>query len=106
SKSSRKVAFMARHLDDSAHVRVIHLVRDPRGFVASTVRYNEGASLRTSSWLWSDLHRRMEGLQSRVPYLRVRYEDLAQHPEEQMTAIMRFLDVSYEPVVAAPKFPE
>lgn len=106
SKSSRKVALMARPSQGPTGIKVIHLVRDPRGFVASTLRYEPEASLRTTTWLWSDLHARMEALGSAASYLRVRYEDLALEPEEEIGSVFDFLGVDREDVLVPPRFPE
>ena len=106
SKSSRKVSVMADAWAGQADLRVIHLVRDPRGFVASARRVDPGAEPRALAWLWSDQNRQIEKLSLSVPYLRVRYEDLAQDPEEQIGPIFDFLALPREPVVCAPRFPE
>jgi hypothetical protein len=107
SKSYRKAKLMARELGRSWVIKVLHVVRDPRGFVASWLRSDPTATLRTSSWLWAETHRRMEALAStNVPYLRVRYEDLALRPEHEMKSIFDFLNLPWESVIAAPRFPE
>jgi Sulfotransferase family len=104
SKHPRKVSLMARKLGPPAEIRVIHLVRDPRGFVASRCRNIEGTDLRSSAWLWADMHRRIETLQSLVSYRRVRYEDLVLHTETEMAAIFEFLGLPGEAVVGPTRF--
>jgi hypothetical protein len=106
SKSTRKAALIASHLGKGVDIRVIHIVRDPRGFIASSFRHNPELTLRTEAWRWTDLHARMERLQRKVPYLRVRYEDLASDPQAEMASILTFLDLEQTPLVGPPKFPE
>jgi hypothetical protein len=105
-KEWRKVRVMAHALRQHSAVRVIHLVRDPRGFVASTLRHRPERGLRETAWRWADLHGRMGALASVVPTMAVRYEDLADNPREVMAAIFAFLGEDDEDVLSAPKFPE
>lgn len=102
TKSSRKVALLTRELENSAGL--IHLVRDPRGFVASCRRRNSAVDLRATAWLWADLHTRIERLASEIPYVRVRYEDLATRPQRELDRLFDFLKLPTEPVVAPPRF--
>lgn len=77
---------------------VVHLIRDGRGIMYSFLRkYGR----------WGDSFRRWAGptlmafylrrLAARVPWLDVRYEDLAQAPERTLIRICDFLSVSFEP---------
>jgi Sulfotransferase family len=104
-KNSRRAALLARELQPTADVRIVHLVRDPRGF-ASSYRAHVGASLRESAWLWSELHRRMESLRELAPYSRLRYEDLCSDPDTELRRLFDFLRLAPEPVVTPPKYPE
>ena len=104
-KSWRKVALLARELQPASRVRIIHLVRDPRGFVASRRRHAHAEDLRESAWLWADLHHRMELVRESAPYRLLKYEDLCAQPEIEMRALFRFLDVEPESVISAPKYP-
>jgi hypothetical protein len=47
----------------------------------------------------------MERLASVAPYLRVRYEDLAVRPAEEVTSVLRLLGVETEEVIAPPRYP-
>jgi hypothetical protein len=106
SKSWRKAALLGRELQPANDVKIIHLVRDPRGFAASRRRHLQMSSdLRESAWLWADLHRRMESLSTVAPYRILRYEDLALRPDKEMRKLFQFLGVEPEGVVAAPKYP-
>jgi hypothetical protein len=105
-KSWRKAALLGRELQPANDVRIIHLVRDPRGFEASRRRHLQTSSdPRESAWLWADLHRRMESLRTVAPYRLLRYEDLALRPDAEMRKLFQFLGVEPESVVAAPKYP-
>lgn len=104
SKSWRRAALLTRALKPEADVKVVHLIRDPRGFALSR-RSHGGAPLEESGWLWSDLHDRMESLQALAPYLSMRYEDLCSDPGAELSRLFEFLQIAPEPVVTAPKYP-
>jgi Sulfotransferase family len=106
SKSWPKVRVLADHFGVSADVRVIHLVRDPRGFVASLRRRSEGpASVSSAATRWRDLHQQFARLTDVASYTALRYEDLCAHPVETMERMFEFLSVPTEDVVGAPRFP-
>jgi hypothetical protein len=105
SKSGRRAAVLTRALEPKAEVKIVHLVRDPRGFALSR-RSHDGAPLRESGWLWSDLHGRMESLRALAPYFLLRYEDLCSDPETQLLRLFDFLQIVPEPVLTSPKYPQ
>lgn len=105
SKTVRKIGLVARQVGAS-NIRVVHLIRDPRAFIGSWRRYHGDVDVRSLSWIWADCHRYIEARCARVPYLRVRYEDLARRPEQELEMIFEFLEVGSEPVVGPPRFPE
>jgi hypothetical protein len=105
SKSWRRAAVLTRTLRPEADVKIVHLVRDPRGFALSR-RSHGGAAVRESGWLWSDLHGRMESLRALAPYFLLRYESLCSDPEAELLRLFDFLQISSEQVVTAPKYPE
>ena len=101
-KSWRKAALLAQRLQPDVDVRIVHLLRDPRGFADSSRRH-EGGGLRQSGWLWKDLHRRMVALQQLAPYHALRYEDLCSVPEQELPRLFDFIGVEPEDVVCPPK---
>jgi len=105
SKSWRRAAVLTRTLQPEADIKIVHLVRDPRGFALSC-RTHAHAPLRESAWLWSDLHYRMESLLGLAPYFLMRYEDLCSDPETELLRLFDFLQIVPEPVVTAPKYAE
>lgn len=105
SKSWRRAAVLTRALQPEADIKIVHLVRDPRGFALSRQRHG-GAPLRESGWLWSDLHGRMESLQALAPYFPLRYEDLCSDPETELARLFEFLQIGPESVVTAPRYAE
>lgn len=105
SKSWRRTAVLTRALQPEADIKVVHLVRDPRGFALSS-RSHSGAPLQESGWLWADLHRRLESLRGLAPYCSMRYEDLCSDPAAELRRLFDFLQVAPEPVVTAPKYPQ
>ncbi|KAK3855392.1 hypothetical protein Pcinc_038207 [Petrolisthes cinctipes] len=88
--------------DDALDLRVLHLIRDPRGCLHSrlklswchadvcrdpgTVCRDLLTDLMLSDWVKENYPKR---------YLRVRYEDLGLKPEEKAQEIYRFLGLSY-----------
>lgn len=104
-KSWRKVALLTQQLQPEVDVRIVHLLRDPRGFAESTRRHDDVHDLRASGWLWQDLHRRMGALKSAAPYYALRYEDLCARPEEELALLFDFMGVEPEDVATPPKEP-
>ncbi len=104
-KSWRKAALLGRELRHSDDVRIIHLVRDPRGFALSQRRHGRASDLLESAWVWNDLHRRMQSLSAVAPYHLLRYEDLALNPHSEVQRLFEFLGVDPENVVEGPRFP-
>jgi hypothetical protein len=106
SKSWPKVRVLADRFGDSADVRVIHLLRDPRGFVGSLQRRNlHPGSVSSAAARWRDLHQQFARLNDVASYTALRYEDLCTRPSEVMEQMFEFLSVPNEDVIAAPRFP-
>lgn len=79
-------------------ISVLHLVRDGRGVLNSYFRKYGSFYIGFRRWalpaVWAfTLRRRFP----RVPWLRVRYEDLATQPESYVRRICAFLDLPFEP---------
>lgn len=100
SKNWRTARLLARELGPSARVNIIHLVRDPRGFALSQRTRGASRNLTTASWLWADLHRRIETLQHVAPYRVLRYEDLCAQPDVELRQLFEWLGVAPESGVA------
>lgn len=74
-------------------VRVIHLVRDPRGVTASKMRRDPNLQARQAARQWVRLHTRMENLLGALAperYVRVRYEDLCRDPASMLRRLYAF----------------
>lgn len=77
---------------------IIHLTRDPRGYAVSARRHR-GRSLSEAASEWKRFHRRISWVSHSIPshaYLRIRYEDLATHPNETLRRIFSFMKLSGE----------
>ncbi len=97
SKDPRRLKFLYQHSPDA--VRVVHLVRDGRAVVASTMRHL-GIDVAQASERWVRLNRRLALALWRIPQearMRLRYEDLCQNPDEALSGVCRFVNLSYDP---------
>ncbi|XP_064101690.1 uncharacterized protein LOC135212179 isoform X1 [Macrobrachium nipponense] len=94
--------------DPSLDLRVIHLVRDPRGSLHSRMQLSWCKSMACSdpetvcSDLLTDL-KLSATAKEKFPdrYLFVRYEDLSLEPEKKAREIMSFLNLTYQKSVSA-----
>jgi hypothetical protein len=104
SKRPERALFMRR--SPRLDVRVIHLVRDGRAVVCSSMR-NLGWSLEAAADSWLADNRRCESARRRLPasrWLRVRYEDLCADVAGTLSRIHRFAGVA--PRAEVPRFRE
>ena len=77
-------------------IRVIHLVRDVRGFTASMVRRRGDDQLANAVKRWKRFHKKTLRMLERQPeqkQLRVRYEDLCSDPKAFLRRIYQFCEV-------------
>lgn len=103
-KSVTKVALLKSLFGRMADVRVIHLVRDPRGFLHSCRKHMEGVTLEQVAVMWNH-HANIAKLARPVfkcRYRLQRYEDLCTDPTGTMAGIFKFLGVLNEDVVRKP----
>ena len=82
-------------------VRVIHLIRDPRGVIASRLRRHPDLPINQAAQEWVWLHSRLEDFRrylTPAKYLRLRYEDLCREPRATTQELYRFCgaDASFE----------
>lgn len=83
--------------------RIIHLLRDPRDVVASLVRMPWGSnSAMANARRWVSCTEGALRCQDRDNYLRLRYEDLVQDPQRELTTICSFLDEEYSDAMLQP----
>ena len=83
-------------------VRVIHLVRDPRGVTASKLRRGSKMDARGTARQWVRLHSRLQnglGALMADKYIRVRYEDLCRDPRAVLKKLYAFCgaDAAFDP---------
>lgn len=98
TKSIRRAQLFAR--DDRCAMKVVHLVRDGRGFCASYLKNMQ----QVPSWsdaveAWVSYLAQVDQFSRTfpsVPALVVRYEDLCRSTPEVIRSICQFLDIPYE----------
>ncbi len=75
---------------------VIHLLRDPRAFAASSKVF--GVSATRAARNWRDFHKNVQRITTLVSeqVIRVRYEDFCAKPEEVLSAIQKNMGVQGE----------
>ena len=79
-------------------VRVLHLTKDPRGFVCSNLKDNPPNPFQKTirmagRWLIQNSLMRYVGQRSDAPYRLVRYEDLARKPKSELQGISDWLSL-------------
>jgi len=91
-------------LMDGVDVRIVHLIRDPRAVAHSRKRFKLQLDTRerramsvnrpaTSALYWTAWNLAATGLRRRLPYLRLRYEDVMADPVATVDAICHFAGV-------------
>jgi Sulfotransferase family len=100
SKDRRRVQYLQRF--STIDLRVIHLVRDVRGVVASRLRHGRVRDVRRAAREWVRENQRHERLRQLLPAeksVRLRYEDLCNDVQRSMRELHDFLRV--EPVLVS-----
>ena len=92
-------------------MKVIHLVRDGRGFCFSYLKNNglERRQLPQAAHAWRKEITAVDRFLARcpqVPVLNVRYEDLCEDLPETLRRVCAFLEVPYETAMESPEVPE
>ncbi|MGA2436779.1 MAG: sulfotransferase [Bryobacteraceae bacterium] len=76
---------------------IVHIVRDPRDAVSSAIRMPwANRSVLVGARQWRLFNQAALAVADRDNYLRVRYEDLAAQPEEQLRRICNHIGIAYE----------
>ena len=108
-KSFTSLLSLRSMLVDRAEIRILHLIRDPRGYHFSEKKSYPDITPAVSARHWRDYHSRVEWLRRyTVPdgYLRVRYEDLCADGEGTMAKICNFFGAEPHRVCGPVAFPE
>lgn len=98
TKSIRRAQLLAR--DNRSEMKVLHLVRDGRGFCASYLKHMRPVpSWTDAAEAWGSYIAQVDQFSRTfpsVPVLVVRYEDLCRSTEEVIRTVCRFLEIPYE----------
>ena len=92
-------------LDKAKNLKVLHIVRDPRGFAFSSKKHKKSVSLDQICKNWTMYHRntiKLNSILNEVNILTVRHEDLCDDPETTMRKIFKHFGVGYENVFCPP----
>ncbi len=95
--------FIAGRLAGFRPAGIIHLLRDPRAFVASSKRV--GVPIEQAARDWRVYHQRiirLTGMDRETPVLRLRYEDLTADPAGTMAKVFAFIGVAAADVFVRP----
>jgi hypothetical protein len=87
---------------------VIHLTRDPRGFLYSARKYLTDWTADEVVKAWIVQHRRIRrylDVFGAMPVMTLRYEDVAGNPHEAMSRLFAFMGVTQEDVICPPNDP-
>ncbi len=98
SKHHMAVKYLSRYAVN-ANFRVVHLVRDPRGGVASLLRHHPELSFRQAANLWKTGNLNIERHLGSIPAdkkLRIRYEDICTDTEAALNRLCRFCGATDE----------
>jgi hypothetical protein len=85
--------------------KVLHICRDPRGFVTSWERNVGKGGINLSSQLWLDMHMRIANTLTAtqgIEVMLIRYEDICINPTEVMSRVFKFFGTDNELVVSGP----
>lgn len=96
-------------LQSRAEIRILHLIRDPRGYFLSERKQDAKVSPRASARRWLLYHQRVARMQRyAVPggYMRVLYEDLCREGEATMAKVCTLLGVDVLPLCRPTVHPE
>lgn len=100
-KSPSYVRYVPLLLQHFPAARIIHIVRDVRDHCVS-IRKAWNKDIRRAAWQWGQDVLRAHGQCGAAPQncIELKYEDLLQHPEEQLRRLCAFLDVEFLPRLA------
>lgn len=101
ARDHQRPKFLARH--PRLDVKVIHLVRDPRGNAASIVKH-QGVGIGEAARQWRHYNVEADRVRSWLPgdaWLSLRYEDLCADPPAVFDRIADFLGVARAPIQPA-----
>jgi len=82
-------------LDQRHDLYIIHLVRDPRGQVNSSLKYNNWTLERTTKKWMQTLEDQLRFLKkNKLKYHRIQYEDFCRNPEQELQEIANFVGIA------------
>jgi hypothetical protein len=100
-----KVAVLRALLDKKTTIKVLHLTRDPRGFLNSCKKYIPGIPVAKAARMWMNNSwvTRLKSPFLRCEYFKLRHEDLCLNPEKAMSKVFAFYGVQNEKTLKKPE---
>ena len=108
-KSFTSLLALKSLLGSRAEIRIVHLLRDPRGYFLSERNQDARVTAAASGRRWLVYHRRVAWLQRYAApggYLPLRYEDLCDDQEASIAKLCTFLGVEPRPLCTPIVYPE
>lgn len=94
TKRTRRFKYLSKY--SSMDVRVVFLIRDARGSVASQMRHFQGMSASEAAHAWTKGLSGIERIWKQIPAqnrMVLKYEDLCREPQATLQRLYRFFDV-------------
>jgi hypothetical protein len=93
SKLPRRLAYLMQF--EELEIYPIHLVRDPKGQIASVMRKHGGflKNIVRYEWVHEQIRRKLKS----IPHTVVRYEDLVRDPEHTLRSVLAPLGLDFDP---------
>ena len=102
-KSPLNTNFIKYIYPEFSDAKYIFLIRDPRDVALSYRKYLGADSFRFGIWKWKDSIRSYDYLSKKTDVLLVKYEDLVECPDNELSKVTNFLNLSKDDSMSTSK---
>ena len=102
-KSPLNTNFIKYIYPEFSDAKYIFLIRDPRDVALSYRKYLGADSFRFGIWKWKDSVRSYDYLSKKTDVLLVKYEDLVECPDNELSKVTNFLNLSKDDSMSTSK---